>query len=78
MDMRDLESDVQRLVGYDCFVTGGLSEKGPYLNINGRQRLLKIWIPRTGADPKKVAAMVRGYLDEDEASAYKELTYSDS
>ncbi len=75
MDMRDLESEVQRLVGYDCLVTSGLSEKGPYININGRKRMLKIWIPRTGTDPKKIASMVRGYMDKADESVYKEMEY---
>ena len=75
MDMRDLEAEVQRLVGYDCFVTSGVNENGPYINVNARARLLKIWIPRQGVDPARVAKMVRGYLDEPKAPAYKELHY---
>lgn len=75
MDMRDLEADVQRLVGYDCFVTSGVSEKGPYINVNAKARLLKIWIPREGVDPKRVAELARGYLDKPEEPAYKEIKY---
>ena len=75
MDLRDLESEVQRLVGYDCFVTGGVTARGPYLNFNAKQRLLRIWIPRTGVDPKRVARMARDYLSEAGEPAYKEVEY---
>ncbi|MHB0869660.1 MAG: hypothetical protein ACYC66_05000 [Chloroflexota bacterium] len=75
MDLRDLESEVQRLVGYDCFVTGGLADKGPYLNFNARQRMLRIWIPRTGVEAKRVAEMARSYLSNPSEPAYRELEY---
>ncbi len=75
MDMRDLEDEVQRLVGYDCFVTSGLADKGPYVNFNARQRLLRIWIPRDGADPKRIAELARSYLSSDSEPAYKEIVY---
>ncbi len=75
MDMRDLEAEVQRAVGYDCFVTSGVADKGPYLNFNSKQRLLRVWVPRSGTDPKKVAEMVRGYLAKPDEPSYKELTY---
>lgn len=75
MDMRDLEAEVQRLVGYDCFVTSGLNERGPYVNFNAKARLLKIWIPREGADPKRIAELARGYLDKLQEPAYKEMEY---
>ena len=75
MDMRDLEAEVQRLVGYDCFVTSGVANKGPFLNFNAKQRLLRIWIPRTGADSKRIAEMARSYLSEASEPAYKEIEY---
>jgi hypothetical protein len=75
MDMRDLEEEVQRSVGYDCFVTSGVADKGPFLNFNGKQRLLRIWVPRSGMDAKKIAGMARDYFSDDKAPAYKELTY---
>lgn len=75
MDMRDLEDEVQRLVGYDCFVTSGVTEKGPYVNFNAKQRLLRIWIPRSGAEPKKIAELARSYLSQPTEPAYKEIQY---
>jgi hypothetical protein len=75
MDMRDLEAEVQRLVGYDCFVTSGLADKGPFLNFNSRQRLLRIWVPRSGTEAKKIAEMAKDYMSNDAEPAYKELTY---
>ena len=75
MDLRDLEAEVQRLVGYDCFVTGGVANKGPYLNFNARQRLLRIWIPRAGADPKRIAQLAREYMAKLNEPAYKEIEY---
>jgi hypothetical protein len=76
MDMRDLEAEVQRLVGYNCFVTSGVVAKGPYLNFNAKQRLLRIWIPREGTDAKRVAEIVKGYMAEEKESAYKEIEYT--
>jgi len=75
MDMRDLEADVQRRVGYDCFVTSGVSQKGPYLSFNAKQRLLKIWIPREGADAERIAQLARKYLDSVQEPAYREIEY---
>jgi len=75
MDMRDLEAEVQRLVGYDCLVTSGVAGKGPFLSFNASKRLLRIWIPREGVDPAKVAGMARTYLASPDEPAYKELEY---
>ncbi len=75
MDMRNLESEVQRLVGFNCIVTGGLAGRGPYLNFNAGRRLLKIWIPRTGYDPKRIAELARSYLDQESEPAYREIDY---
>lgn len=75
MDMRDLEAEVQRLAGYDCFVTSGVADKGPYISFNARLRLLRIWIPRTGVEPKRVAEMARSYLSAESVPAYQEMEY---
>lgn len=75
MDLRDLEAEVQRLVGYDCLVTGGVADKGPYLSFNARRRLLRIWIPRTGVEAKRVAELARAYMSGAEEPAYKEIPY---
>ncbi len=75
MDMRDLEAEVQRLIGYDCFVTSGVANKGPFISFNARQRLLRIWIPRQGADAKRIAEMARSYLSSPDEPAYKEIDY---
>lgn len=75
MDLRDLESEVQRLVGFDTFVTGGMTARGPYLDFNGKRRLLKMWIPRSGLDAKKIAELARIYLAGDNEPAFKEMEY---
>ncbi len=75
MDMRELEAEVQRLVGYDCLVTSGVAGRGPFLNFNANQRLLRIWIPREGADAKRIAEMARSSLSLESDPAYKEMEY---
>ena len=73
--MRDLEAEVQRLVGYDCLVTSGVAGKGPFVNFNAHQRLLRIWIPREGADARRIAEMARSYLSSPDEPAYREMEY---
>lgn len=76
MDMRDLETEVQRLVGYDCLVTSGVGSKGPFISFNARQRLLRIWIPREGADAKRIAEIARASLSSESEPAYREIEYT--
>lgn len=73
MDLRDLENDVQRRVGYSYFVTGGVDQKGPYLDFNGRQRMLRVWIPREGAEADKIAEAVTEYMADDSEPSYKQI-----
>ena len=76
MDLRDLENDVQRRVGYSCFVTGGVTAKGPYLSFNGKERLLKIWISRDNASAEEIAGAVKDYMGDASQPAYKEIEMS--
>jgi hypothetical protein len=78
MDLRDLESDVQRRIGYNYFVTGGVTDKGPYLNFNGMQRMLRVWIPREGVDAEQIAEAAREFIADRDEPSYKEIDLSSS
>ncbi len=75
MDFRDLEMEIQRLIGYDSIVTSGIASRGAHLDFNSGRRLLRIWIPRTGVDTKRVAEMVRGYMTDPSEPAFREMEY---
>jgi len=75
MDMRDLEAEVQRQVGYGCIVTGGIAPRGPYLNFNAGRRLVKVWLPRSGYDPKKIADLAKTSLSNEDEPAFREINY---
>ncbi len=78
MDMRDLETEIQHLIGFGTIVTSGVTARGPHLDFNSGRRLLRIWIPRTGIDTKKVAAIVKEYMTDSHEAAYKEIDYEAS
>ncbi len=76
MDMRDMESVIQRQIGFDTIVTSGIKKKGPHLDFNSGRRFLRIWIPREGVDTKKVAGIVKEYMKDPHEAAYKEVDYA--
>jgi hypothetical protein len=76
MDLRDLENDVQRRVGYDYFVTGGVVERGPYLDFNGKQRMMRVWIDREDAEAEKIAAAAIEFIMDASEPSYKEVDMS--
>jgi hypothetical protein len=78
MDLRDLENDVQRRIGYNYFVTGGVTDKGPYLNFNGMKRMLRVWIPREGAKAEEIAEAVKEFIADRSECAYKEIDLTTS
>ncbi len=75
MDMRELEAEVQRLVGYNYIVTSGVNSRGPHIDFNSGRRLLRIWIPRSGSEARQIAAMAKPYMDDPQEAAYKEMEY---
>lgn len=75
MDLRQLESEVQRLVGYQCVVTSGVADRGPHMDFNATQRLLRVWIPRSGAEAARIAELARASLEKDAEPAYQEIEY---
>lgn len=75
MDFRDLEMEIQRLIGYDSIVTSGITSKGAHLDFNSGRRFLRIWIPRAGVDPKKIAEMVKDCMTDPHEAAWKEIEY---
>lgn len=77
MDMRDMEADIQRLIGYDFIVTSGLRPQGPHLDFHSGSRMLRIWIPREGVDTKRVASLLKEYSKDLGSPAYKELVYEE-
>jgi hypothetical protein len=77
MDTRDIESEVQRLIGYHFIVTSGVAPKGPYLDFNSGPRQLRVWIQRDGTDAKKVAEMAKTFMHDTEGPAYKVIDYAE-
>jgi hypothetical protein len=78
MDLRDLENDVQRRIGYNFFVTGGVGDRGPYLKFNGMKRMLRVWIPREGAKADEIAEAVKEFIADRSEPPYKEIDMSES
>jgi hypothetical protein len=75
MDTRDIEAEVQRLIGYQFIVTSGLAPKGPFLDFNAGSRQLRIWIQRDGTDAKEVAEMAKAFMKDSQEPAYKSIDY---
>lgn len=75
MDLKQLESEVQRLVGYQCVVTSGVADRGPHMDFNATRRLLRVWIPRSGAEAARIAELARASLDKETEPAYQEIEY---
>ncbi len=76
MDTRDIEARVQRLVGYRFIVTSGVAPKGPFLDFNAGQRLLRIWIKREGSDAGEIAEIAGAFMKDSMGPAYKEVDYA--
>ena len=75
MDTRDIEAEVQRLIGYHFIVTSGVAQKGPYLDFNSGPRQLRIWIQREGTDARKVAEIAKAFRRDTQGPAYKSIDY---
>lgn len=75
MDTRDIEAEVQRLIGYHFIVTSGVAQKGPYLDFNSGPRQLRIWIQREGTDARKVAEIAKAFMRDTQGPAYKSIDY---
>ncbi len=76
MDTRDIESEVQRLIGYHFIVTSGVAIKGPYLDFNSGPRQLRIWIKRDGTDARKVAELATAFMKDSQGPSYKVIDYA--
>ncbi len=76
MDTREIEAEVQRLIGYHFIVTSGVAPKGPFLDFNSGSRQLRVWIKREGTDTKEVADLARTFMRDTLGPAYKEVDYA--
>lgn len=76
MDTRDIEAEVQRLIGYHFIVTSGVAPKGPFLDFNSGSRQLRVWIKREDTDTKAVADLARIFMRDTLGPAYKEVDYA--
>jgi hypothetical protein len=77
VDTRDIEAQVQRLIGYHFIVTSGVAPKGPFLDFNSGQRQLRIWIKREGTDVNSVAEIARTFMRDTQGPAYKQVDYAE-
>jgi hypothetical protein len=76
VDTRDIEAEVQRLIGYHFVVTSGVAPKGPFLDFNSGQRQLRVWIKREGSDTVRIAEIAKTFMKDTLGPAYKEVDYA--